>query len=312
MGPTACSSLSERAASRSSDPTARERARRSSTSCRASCPAESADCWAWRSTPTTRAMAACSWPTPASRTAPTSSPSTTSRSNPDQADPASERILIAVAGPGGQPQRRRAGFRAGRVPVHLDGRRRWAERPVRQRPEPQQRAREDPPDRREWPAGCGSRVRHPADQSLRHRGWGARGLGHRHAQPVAHQLRPGVGRPVHRRRRRRVMGRDQPPAGRCARRAELWLAGHGGTALPEWLVHRHRLRAADCRIRPFAWLLDHRRLRVSRNGAARAGGRLHLRGLVQWPRVHAPGRRGHDHAQGRAPERAAGELLRRG
>ena len=43
-----------------------------------------------------------------------------------------------------------------------------------------------------------------------------------------------------------------------------------------------------------------------------AGGRLPLRGLVQRPPVHPPGRRGHDHAQDRPPHRAAGELVRRG
>ena len=140
--------------------------------------------------------------------------------------------------------------------------------------------------------------------------WAAGDLGRGPAQPVALQLRPRWRRPLHRRRRPGQLGGDRPPAGRLRRRRELRLERDGGAPLLRRRLRPDRLRQADRRVQPRPGLLGHRRLRVPRDGAAGAAGRLCLRRLLLRDNLHTAGRRRHHRPQAGARFRAGHLLLR--
>ena len=74
------------------------------------------------------------------------------KDDPRKADPASEeRVWVVGQGPVREPQRRLHRVRPRRLPVHLPGRQRRGGRPAQDRPEPERLVRLDPPDRRRPP-----------------------------------------------------------------------------------------------------------------------------------------------------------------
>ena len=165
-----------------------------------------------------------------------------------RADPARHPALV-----GQQPQRRPAGLRSRRLPVRGGGRRRRRRRSLRDRPEHQHDAGQDPPHRRERaPTRPSTASRRPtrsspagpapaADRQLR------RDLGLRPAQPVALQLRPPDRRPLHRRRRPGRVGGDRLPARGRRGRPQLRVGRAGGRparrgAGPERQLPRERPR----------------------------------------------------------------------
>ena len=131
-----------------------------------------------------------------------------------------------------QPQRRRHGLRARRLPVRGRGRRRAAAAiPSRAaRTAGRSWARSSA-----WPSTSrrpGALLLDPAGQPVRrHAGHAAGDLGLGSPQPLAHRVRPADGRPLHRRRRPGQPRGGELPARRQRRRRELRLAAHGRDGL---------------------------------------------------------------------------------
>ena len=199
-----------------------------------------------------------------------------------------------------QPQRRPAAVRSRRQPLHLDRRRRWRQRPVPQRAEPEQPARQDPPDPTQprWLTAihgavqqplCGDRRRLRADLELRP------------AQPVPLLLRQPHRRHGHRRRRpghtRGDRLRSQPRSGsggrrRCQLRLELSRGIHRRPRRRSRVrlaanrrLHRTGLRLpahSRPRHRRDRTLRDHRRLRGPGPQPRRPLRPLPLRRPLRW------------------------------
>ena len=101
--------------------------------CGRSRPAASRDCWASPSIRSTPRTAASSSTTPTSRATP-GSPCFRVSLDPNVADPASERPILAVDQPFTQPQRRPGALRSRRLSLRRPGRRRLGRRSRRARP----------------------------------------------------------------------------------------------------------------------------------------------------------------------------------
>ena len=221
-----------------------------------------------------------------------------SKDDPRKADPASEeRIWVSADDPFEQPQRRLHRVRPRRLPLHHPGRQRRGRRPPDHRPEPERLVRLDPPDRRRSPVRRQA-LRHPqgqprAPRPKRFARWAPEVycIGLRNVWKFT--LRPPDRRPLGRRRRPEHVGdgphhrerrqlrlerqRRLPPVPAAPDRRDRGLEDLASRS-PSIPTAPTRPLAADRRRQE-----HHRRLRLSRQGPARAGRRLRLRRLRDRP-----------------------------
>ena len=307
MGPTACSSSSEKAESTSSDQTARGGAPFLDIVPRVLSGGERGLLGPVFH-PDYETTAACSWPTPAARWR------QRHRRVPRLGGAGSGGSGIRTRPPrrarsGGQPQRRRAGSFGPDGYLYISMGDGGGQNDQFGTPEPQQCAWQAPP--REWTPLSRPRIRRipPPTVRLGRRGAEIWAVGMRN--PWRNELRPRVGRPVHRGRRRRVVGGDRPTAG-----------GRAGGLNYGWPVMegRHCL-AGSCTVTGYVQPIaeyDHASAARSSAGTSTAA-RPSPRSRASIPSGTgaaascSPSRSTrHDHAQDRSPHRDAGELVRRG